>query len=987
MAPAIFSIPAELPFLDALVAGITTQAGSDPLALTRYTILLPTRRAARSLREAFLRASEGRALLLPRMLPVGDLDAEELAFTGDEAENGADGFDLPPALSPLRRQLMLARLVLAWGKARGSGPLTPGQAAPLARELGRFLDEVETAKGDFAALEALAPERFSEHWQQVLTFLKIISQQWPAILAESGALDPAERRNKLLEARATAWRSMPPSDPVIAAGLSGGIEAVTQLIEAVVELPQGQIVLPGLDFVSDGKEAILADATHPQHLLARLLDRLKTSPEEVQPWSDVRLSSAKTARRKLVRAALSPAAESDRWRALKGIDESAIASLRQLDCPGPQEEATLIALLMRECLQESGKTAALITPDRALARRVTAELRRWDIDIDDSAGVPLNRTAPGVFLRLLLELGAEDLAPLPLLAVLKHPLAACGQAPEIFRGRVRRLEKAALRGPRPAPGIEGLRRAIPSDDVDLQELVTELGAILAPLLEVISARDIPLASLVSAHIQAAEHLAATDQQSGADMLWRAEAGEAGAQFLAELREASAELPALSGAQYPGLFDALLAGPVVRPRYGRHPRLAIWGLLEARLQQADLMILGGLNEGVWPPQVESDPFLSRPMRSAFGLPSPEQRIGVAAHDFAQALGAREVVLTRAARVEGTPSVPSRWLLRLETVLRAVGLEGRITGASAPLGWVGLLDEPGARKFIVQPAPTPPVAARPRQLSVTQVETLIRDPYAVYARTILRLKPLEAIDAAPDAADRGTFIHQALDEFLREFPGALPVNAVDRLLALGERIFAPVLERPEMRAFWWPRFERIAHWFVETEAARRNAIEGTRTEVKGRLALRGPAGPFLLTAKADRVDRLRGGGIAIIDYKTGGIPTKREAELGYAPQLPLEAVIAEAGGFDGIKAAPVIDLEYWRLGGGDPAGEIKPLGSDAAGRRQLIEDALPGLKLLIAAYDDPRTSYRAFPRPEWSPRYSDYVHLARLKEWSVASGSDE
>jgi ATP-dependent helicase/nuclease subunit B len=325
--------------------------------------------------------------------------------------------------------------------------------------------------------------------------------------------------------------------------------------------------------------------------------------------------------------------------------------------------------------------------------------------------------------------------------------------------------------------------------------------------------------------------------------------------------------------------------------------------------------------------------------------------------------------------------------LETVLRAVGLEGRITHAREPLRWVGLLDDPGARKFISQPAPTPPVAARPRQLSVTQVETLIRDPYAVYARTILRLKPLEAIDAAPDAADRGTFIHDALDKFLREFPDSLPENSVDRLLALGEGIFAPMLERPEMRAFWWPRFERIAHWFVEMEAVRRRVIGATRTEVKGRYSLRGPAGPFLLTAKADRIDRLRDGRLAIIDYKTGGIPTRRESELGYAPQLPLEAVIAEAGGFDGIAAGEVTDLEYWRLGGGDPAGEIKPIGGDPASRRQLIDDALPGLLLLVAAYDDPRTFYRAFPRPEWSPRYSDYVHLARLKEWSVATGGEE
>jgi ATP-dependent helicase/nuclease subunit B len=979
--PEIFSIPAELPFLDTLVAGILARAGDDPLALTRHTILLPTRRAARSLGEAFLRASAGRALLLPRLVPVGDLDGDELALAADDVSG--ESIEIPPALPPLQRQLKLAQLVLKFGRRTGIGPMLPGQAVPLARALARFLDEVGAAQGDFATLATLAPDKFAEHWQKVLEFLGIVTEYWPRMLDEAEALDPAERRNRVLAARIAAWRRAPPADPVIAAGLTGGIPAVADIIAAVAQLPLGAVVLPGFDLGSVEIETVATDSTHPQHLMARLIQHLGITAEEVRPWPAGAVENG--TRRALIRAALAPAAASDRWRGIKGIDERSIRDLHRLDCHGAQEEAEVIALLMRQCLVTPGKTAALVTPDRDLARRVAAELARWDIAIDDSAGVPLNRTPPAVFLRLILAAASEALAPLPFLAVLKHPLAGAGMPPEILRARIRRLEIAALRGPRPAPGFAGLRDALAADDGNARDLVDKLEAALAPLIDALAAQERSLAALVTAHIACAEHLAATDRENGAERLWTGEAGEAAAQFVAELADAAPSFTPLSGADYPALFEALIAGPVVRPRYGLHPRLAIWGLLEARLQRADLMILGGLNEGVWPPQIETDAFLSRPMRRDFGLPSPEERVGAAAHDFAQGLGAPEVVLTRAQRVEGTPTVPSRWLLRLETVLRAAGLEGRLA-AREPLDWQRRLDAPDERRPAAQPEPRPPVAARPRQLPVTQIETLTRDPYSVYARTILRLKSLDPIDAAPDAADRGTFIHRTLDDFLKRYPAALPGDAVEKLLRLGDEHFARDLDRPELRAFWWPRFERVARWFVETETERRRAMPEIKSEINGRMTLDAPFAPFLLTAKADRIDRQRDGALTIIDYKTGGLPRKSDWEFGYSPQLPLEAAIAEAGGFDGVLASPVAALQFWRLSGGDPPSEIKDLAENGE-LRALIDRALPGLKRLVAAFDDSRTPYRAVPRAEYAPRYNDYAHLARVKEWAAADGDEE
>ena len=983
----LLTIAAHLPFLDALVAGLRAESGGDPLALARYTILLPTRRAARALSEAFLRHSEGKALLLPRLVPVGDVDAEELAFLADEGA-APGSVELPPAIPELQRHLLLTKLVLAWGRARGSGPLTPGQAAPLALALARFLDEVETEGGDFARLAELVPAHHAEHWQQVLDFLAIVTEHWPRILAATGCLDPAVRRNAVLAAQAEAWRRNPPPDPVIAAGLTGGVAAVADLLAVVARLPQGSVVLPGLDRALDAEswQRIAADAAHPQHLLARLLARLEAEPAQVRDWpSPLAPAGDRRARQRLVAEALRPATESERWRKIADIDAAALDGVMRLDCAGPQEEAVAIALLLRQALEDDGRTAALVTPDRGLARRVASELRRWNIEIDDSAGVPLDKTPPGVFLRLLLDLAVEALAPLPLLAALKHPLAAGGRAPEAFRALVRQLEMAALRGPRPAPGFAGLRAVLPQEGA-LERFVAGLETALAPLLAAMAGGERSAGALVAAHVAAAEALAASDEESGAERLWRGEAGEAAAEFLAELLRHADALPPLDGRDYRALFDALIAGPVVRPRYGRHPRLAIWGLLEARLQQADLVILGGLNEGVWPPAVESDPWLSRPMRRAFGLPPPERRIGVAAHDFAQALGASEVVMTRALRVEGAPTVPSRWLLRLDTVLRAAGWEGRLAGKAAPLAWPARLDRPARRILLPPPEPRPPVAARPRRLSVTQIETWMRDPYAIYAQKILRLAALDPLDADPGAAERGEAIHAALDAFLKAFPDTLPQDAEAHLLAHGIAAFGSALERPGLRAFWWPRFERIARWFIAEEQERRRHVALLRSELSGRLGLNAPAGAFTLTAKADRIDRDAAGGLVLVDYKTGAVPRPEDVELGFSPQLPLEAAIAEAGGFDGIAPAAVTALEYWRLSGGDPPGEVTAPGN-GDDPRTLIAAALAGLRDLVAGFDDPATPYRARPRPERAPRYSDYVHLARVNEWSVMGENGE
>ena len=628
--------------------------------------------------------------------------------------------------------------------------------------------------------------------------------------------------------------------------------ATADLLAVIASLPRGAVVLPGLDTEADEAtwRAISVDPSdpdfplaqsHPQFGLARLLRRLRhRSPAG---------AAMAGARRRRHRAGARAPWSAVRWRpryartrrdAGEALPPQAVEGLSMVETGTPEEEARVIALIMRQTLERDDLTAALVTPDRALARRVAAELQRWDIAVDDSGGQPLAQTAPAVFLRLVARMAVEELAPVPLLAALKHPLAAGGQAPSAVPPRRARAgaggiarASAGTGDRRPAARGRGARRHASMRSPRSSTPWKRRSARSTRLLD---AGAVSLAEILAAHVAAAEALAASDAERGAQRLWVGDAGEALAAFLADLAQSVRDDLPIAAAEYPDLFDALMDGHVVRPRWGRHPRLAIWGPLEARLQRADVMILGGLNEETWPPKAHASPWMSRPMMQAFGLPLPERRIGLSAHDFCQAFSAAEVWLTRARRKEGAPTVPCRWLLRLRAALRdSAWAKDNARRERQLLHWQRLLDAPDAILPTPAPSPAPPLEARPRRLSVTQVETWIRDPYAIYARHILRLQPSGRHRHAAGGRRLRHLRPCGAEQLSRRLPGELPPDAYERLLEHGREALGELLERPLVRAFWWPRFERIARWFVDNERARRCRVVATASEVTGKLAL--------------------------------------------------------------------------------------------------------------------------------------------------------
>ncbi len=1030
----LYDIPAHLPFLDCLAAGVLGLIpGAAPERLSRVTILLPTRRSARALRAAFLRAAVGReadgeaagaALLLPRMRALAGLsteDADELALPAL--------LDMPPAVEPLRRQAVLARMILRLDRSFG-GPGTPEQAWSLAGALATLLDEIALEERDLdllagtapealaqhwlARLALLVPEEHATHWQITLRFLRAVLEEWQGWLDRQGLLDIGMRRVQALRVQTEAWRRAPPPDPVIAAGIGvgGTIPAAAELLRVVAtELPQGAVVLHGVDQLSAEAvwDAIREAPTHPYCGQQRLLAALAAQREDVRRWPGCLPEGAiargvPIGRPALLGMALRPAAGLGAWQARRPHDWApAMQGLSLLQAPDAQAEAVAVALLLREALEDPRAHAALVTPDRDLARRVSAELARHGVVADDSAGEALGQTTAGAFLRLIARMAADGLAPAALLAVLKHPLCAGGMDRVDWVRATRRLELLALRGPRPAAGLAGLRAALgEAPPAEVLALLDALEASLGGFAALPESPALPPTDLLDAHLAAAEALAATADRPGALRLYAGPEGEVLARHLDGLGAAMAEMGPLSPAAWPALFDAAMEGaaaPSFRASLGRagapHPRVEILGLLEARLLAFDRVVLGALDEAVWPLATDPGPWMSRPMRAQFGLPEPEARIGRVCADFLlAACSAPVAVLTRAAKRGGAPTVPARWLTRIETFLGGqrdtAQPEGLALSASPALAWTALLDRPARVEPCARPAPAPPLAARPTGISVTEVETLIADPYAFYARRILGLRPLDPLDAEVGAADYGMLVHDTMAGFLRrlgEGRGRWPGQ--DAAAALFDAAAAEALARagarPGVVAFWRPRLARIGGFAVTEEAAVRQGGRLARSliEAKGEMPIRLAGGQEVrLTARADRIDLLANGRLAILDYKTGKPPNAKQVTEGHRPQLVLEAAMAARGAFPGLAPADAEALVYWQLSGGPDPGEVHAMCEEAQAIRDLAEDAIAALRRLLGRYLGGRAPFTARPHPGRAPAGADYEHLARFAEWAGA-----
>ncbi len=1039
----VFSVPLSVPFLRCVIAALIDgalvegfEARSNPAKLAEATLYLPTRRAMRVAREVFLDELKSDAAVLPRIVALGDIDEDELAFA-DEAEqfSGSAPLDIPPRLGELERRLTLARLVAAWAKGPVLAPLVvggPASTLALAGDLARLIDDMVTRGVDWNALDGLVPDQLDVYWQHSLQFLKIAREAWPNYLAEIGKIEPAARRDLLITAEAARLTAQH-KGPVIAAGSTGSMPTTARFLHAVARLPQGAVVLPGLDTDLDeeswrgiggerddsGKFIEHPASNHPQFAMQALLEGFGIKRGDVE----ILEAPSPDGRDVLLSEAMRPSKATAQWHdrleqpEIAAHIENGMKHLAVIEAPNPEMEALSIAVALREA-RHLGKTAALVTPDRALARRVMAALGRWNLDYEDSGGDALIETTAGVFARLAAEAVAGGLEPPTLLALLKHPMCRLDSAEGALKAAIETLELALLRGTRPQPGTAGLaqdfarfraeldklnrgevsslhraepRARLRDRDLDrAQALIRSLQTALGPLESLSSTRPYDFAELATRHRDILIEL--SRDENGVSVAFENQEGLALATAFDDLLSAQQQsglMVALS--DYPEVFQTAFADRAVRRPERPGTKLHIYGPLESRLMQADRVIVGGLIEGVWPPAPRIDPWLSRPMRHELGLDLPERRIGLSAHDFAQLLGTADVILSHSAKSGGAPAVASRFLHRLEAVAgEARWKEARAAGERY-VHFADELDRPEKVVPIPQPAPKPPRATRPLKLSVTAIEDWLRDPYSIYAKHILRLDALDPVDMPLSAADRGSAIHAAIGEFTKSHADKLPDDPVRALREIGEKHFAPLMERPEARALWWPRFQRIANWFAEWEASRRGHIDAIEAEIKGEIPIQlDNERTFHLSARADRIERRADGTFAILDYKTGQPPTGKQVRMGLSPQLTLEAAILREGGFEGIAAgASVSELVYVRLSGNNPPGEERSLELKIKNEtpqppNEAADYARQQLEALIRKFESEDEPYRSLVLSMWTNRYGTYDDLARIKEWSAAGG---
>lgn len=1044
--PKVFTIPPGTRFLptltDALMSGRLVPGfpdPADPASLARATIYVPTRRAARALAALIAERHGTGAVLMPHILPLGDVDAAEFALAdGNHLRDGSTGetHALAPAIPDTERRLILTGLVLSWARAVRSAllphedapdepllvPSSPADAFALAGDAARLMDTLALAEVSWDALSQQAEERFDPYYRITVDFLAIAATQWPAILAERAASDPAVRRDRLIRAEAARLMAVGATGgPVIAAGSTGSVPATAALLAAIARAPNGAVVLPGLDQALDADVfAALTDPDsddptiegHPQTALARLLPVLGVIRSDVSPLAEDDV--AHTARARLVAEALRPAAFTDAWSdPAQRLPDDTIAAgldgLRLIVAHDEREEALAIAIAIRETLETPDATVALVTPDRILAERVSAELARWQIEADDTAGEPLSRTGAGSFAQLVADIAASDCDPLNMLALAGHPHARFGlSAAQIAQARTA-LEIGALRGPAPPSGSEGLRLALvrgreraaerhapaplkrlTEEDWQLaQQLVEGLATALQHLAIRTEAGPVDLVALAEPHRRAVE--AAGLDDTGLMPVLAGLDGQALVELFDDL--ACADVSSVYGSfrDYPPLFAGLANERVVRRVRSGHRRVRIWGQLEARLLDADRLILGGLDEGIWPPATRVDAFLNRPLRAAMGLPSPERRVGQSAHDFAQALGVHDLIITRALKREDAPTVASRLVQRMAAYAGETAWAPVLARGEHYLALARLLDAPEAADPLQRPEPKPALKLIPMSFSVTEVVTLLRDPYAIYAKHVLKLDALEGLALPPGASERGRIIHEAVGRFAQDWPADLPPDPMASLLAIGEEVFAPYAEYPDVIGLWWPRFAAMAESYIAWEAERRGTVASLAAECWGSMEMTLPDGAvFRLRAQADRIETRSDGTVAIVDFKTGQPPTAKQVYAGFEPQLTLEAAMVRVGAFRAMpRHAGPFEMLYVRLGGraGIELKPVKPTKPETRDPNDLIDRDLTVLMATIAGYRRGEHGFTSRLFPQYIKYAGAYDHLARVKEWSRTGGAIE
>ena len=969
----VLTVPFGADLCDATASYILSHAGNDPLAATKTTLLLPNNRAVKSMTEAFVRkASPG--LLLPKMAAVGDFSLDEAL--GSMLDPVSDNDPIWPVITPASRIVLLADLVT---KYRPDGKsISSAETLRLARKFAEMIDELEIEQIGFEQLNTLDlnPD-LADHWRKSFDQISDIIPAYRSELAKRKLMGPAERRNVLLGMLEHRLRDTPPSSPIIAAGITTSAVAVTNVLRRISRMPNGIVILPGVDLGMQEKdwEALSFKANengelharrnvevHPQFHLKLLLDRMGISRNEVEQIPNTSPSNFS----KTISDIFCLPEQSTKWRELPA-DRKQLSNVTLVEADDSAQEAKVIAVCVRRRLEHAEQRIAVLTPDREIAGRVAAQLRRWGIFVDDSAGRPLSEVPEGALILAIAKAMARRFAATNILEIAKHPLVTLGSDRLEWLTGARNLDKR-LRGVAGGFGLNWISKKLAADDADDNALSLWWSGYSEILQTLDKGPKVDLATILVAIQEVADRLTA-------GQIWKGAGGRELARIWSEILECDLSNIIISDkSAIPAILAELFSGSVVRPPYGGHPRVAIYGLLEARLQQADLVICAGLNEKTWPQIAQPDPWLAPAIRRHLGMATLDRNIGLSAHDLATALGAKDVVLTRARRDRSGPTVASRFLLRIKALL---GSQLRRDDEDQSLA--SQLDLPEeTQPFASRPKPLPSLDQRRVKISITDFDQLKSDPYSFYAKKILRLLSLDPVDADPDHKWRGILVHDILEKWFKD-----DRCSPQRLIARAEDLLKNGALDPILRALWQPRVADGLQW-IANETQRIRDEQGRQlliAEERGQIELRG----VTITGRADRIDALADGSLVIIDYKTGGPPKAKQINAGYAMQLGLVGLMAERGAIKGVRGS-ALSFEYWSLGKDPKRGAFGYVTSATAVKASDKKKAADEFVTFITAQAEEAIDtwilganpFTAKLHPEYS-NYADYDHLMRLQEW--------
>ncbi len=902
---------------DILAEHLLDKFQANPFDLARVKVILPTRRACQTLKESFFKKSPNKSTLLPQMVALYDMD--DLSV------------DLPPAISDWERLFLLTKLC----QAKPNLKETP-KAFQVALSLAELLDLSYQYNVRFENLADLVPSaNFAQHWQETITFLDIISTQWPKILEEHGVIDKQDRLQRVLTI--IAQRIQQQNNYMVMAGLTSDLPGVKALMQAVQKT--GDIFLDGVDEIFIKSDTI-PEKHHTQYLIYKTIKDLKIHPNQII------FQSQPNPKEELVEQAF----RSNIWQS-SNLNEDSLKNLKYILSETAEQEALTIALYLRQALEDTDKTACLVTTDRNLARRVISQMKRWQIHLDDSAGIPFKHTSTGAFLLQILALAEDFKNPVQQLALYKNPLFADGQNPTQVRINIKNAEKLARQK------HQSLNYVPKEDGYSFFQFFQNDTLVEAKIL-------------FQKHILLAETWATTDTQSGSDVLWNTPTGRQLKSALSQIIDQCDLLGKISTREYPTLFSQMIGFQSAHQSYGYHQRIKILGPIEARFTHTDLCIIGGLNEQIFPQLLDAGPWLNRPMREQLHLPDAEAHITNLAHDFMHLASSKEVILSRCIKSNGTPTVASRFIQRLQMVAQVNGLE--IPTFRAHLA--ELVDHPEKEQNIVRPAPCPNAEVRPKKLSVTNVELLKKNPYAIYAKYILSLYPLDDWDNPAKASLYGQAVHDTLSQMnhLLDDQKAFLVmreNLKKTSLSPSDCLFYESIFKSNV----WPFFKNQQEKLSQQK-------HKTFLEITGQVSFKLKDDDFTLTARMDRVDVTPHQSATVIDYKTGTPPSFSKVVSGLAPQLTLEAWILLQGGFKNIQIQKIDDIEYWHMG--RHAKRNSFVQSQKEDLNIVIEKTQQGLKKLLITYADAKTPYEVEPVADFTSTYDDYAHLSRKKEWAHA-----